>query len=88
MIARLHFPKISDPVHKIGVLSSLYIVKNLISYEYGKRLNDGSIKPFEYIKHLFNIVTDPIDIFKFLGQCPAYDLFVIHVSGGCEPQSS
>lgn len=66
MIARLHFPKISDPVHKIGVLSSLYIVKNLISYEYGKRLNDGSIKPFEYIKHLFNIVTDPIDIFKFL----------------------
>lgn len=66
MIARLHFPKISDPAHKIGVLSSLYIVKNLISYEYGKRLNDGSIKPFEYIKHLFNIVTDPLDIIKFL----------------------
>ncbi len=66
MIARLHFPRISDPIHKIGVLSSLYIVKNLISYEYGKRLNDGSIKPLEYIKHLFNIITDPVDITKFL----------------------
>lgn len=66
MIARLHFPRISDPIHKIGVLSSLYIVKNLISYEYGKRLNDGSIKPLEYIRHLFNIITDPIDITKFL----------------------
>lgn len=66
MIARLHFPKISDPIHKIGVLSSLYIVKNLISYEYGKRLNDGSTKPLEYIKHLLNIITDPIDITKFL----------------------
>ena len=66
MIARLHFPRISDPAHKIGVLSSLYIVKSLISYEYGKRLNDGSITPLEYIKHLFNIITDPIDIAKFL----------------------
>ena len=66
MIARFHFPRISDPAHKIGVLSSLYIVKSLISYEYGKRLNDGSITPLEYIKHLFNIITDPIDIAKFL----------------------
>ena len=66
MIARFHFPRISDPAHKIGVLSSLYIVKSLISYEYGKRLNDGSITPLEYIKHFFNIITDPIDIAKFL----------------------
>ena len=41
-VARLHFPRITDPRHRNGVLSGLFLSRGLISYEYGKRLNDGT----------------------------------------------
>ncbi|MFQ6334984.1 FAD-dependent oxidoreductase [Methylophilus sp. 3sh_L] len=66
MVARLHFPKIVDPSHKIGVLSGLFLAKNFISYEYGKRLNDGRSSINIYLKHFANIILDPIDTIKFL----------------------
>lgn len=66
MVARLHFPKIVDPSHKIGVLSGLFLAKNFISYEYGKRLKDGQATAPTYLKHFKNIILDPIDTFKFL----------------------
>lgn len=66
MVARLHFPKIVDPSHKIGVLSGLFLAKNFISYEYGKRLKDGRASLSTYFKHLSNIVLDPVDTIKFL----------------------
>jgi choline dehydrogenase-like flavoprotein len=66
MVARLHFPKIVDPTHKIGVLSGLFLAKNFISYEYGKRLKDGKATFTTYLKHFKNIILDPIDTFKFL----------------------
>ncbi|TXI45797.1 GMC family oxidoreductase [Methylophilus sp.] len=66
MVARLHFPKIVDPSHKIGVLSGLFLAKNFISYEYGKRLKDGRSSFVIYLKHFANIILDPIDTVKFL----------------------
>lgn len=66
MVARLHFPKIVDPSHRIGVLSGLFLAKNFISYEYGKRLKDGNATPSTYLKHFINIITDPIDTLMFL----------------------
>ena len=36
-VARLHFPRITDPAHRNGVLSGLFLARRLISYEYGKR---------------------------------------------------
>lgn len=66
MVARLHFPKIVDPSHKIGVLSGLFLAKNFISYEYGKRLKDGQASLGIYLKHLANIILDPVDTTKFL----------------------
>ena len=38
-IARLHHPRITDPAHRTGVLSLLYLAKGFIPYEYGKRLH-------------------------------------------------
>jgi len=66
MVARLHFPRIADPAHRNGVLSGLFMAKNFISYEYGKRLNDGK-KPGigTYARHLSNILTDPWDTTAF-----------------------
>jgi len=66
MVARLHFPKIVDPSHRIGVLSGLFLAKNFISYEYGKRLKDGKATAGTYFKHLTNIIMDPIDTLTFL----------------------
>ena len=66
-VARLHFPRITDPRHRNGVLSGLFLARRLISYEYAKRLNDGTAStPGLYARHLFNIVSDPIDTCAFL----------------------
>lgn len=68
LVARLHFSRISDPAHRNGVLSGLYLARPFISYEYGKRLNDGS-QPTAgtYLKHLRNVVLQPWDCTSFVG---------------------
>jgi choline dehydrogenase-like flavoprotein len=66
-VARLHFPRITDPRHRNGVLSGLFLARRLISYEYAKRLNDGTAPtPSVYAKHLLNVVSDPFDTCAFL----------------------
>ena len=67
-VARLHFPRITDPVHRNGVLSGLFLARKMISYEYGKRLNDGkrATTTKDYARHLLNVVTDPVDTTAFL----------------------
>ena len=66
-VARLHFPRITDPAHRNGVLSGLFLARKLISYEYGKRLNDGRPPSVaSYARHLFNVVSDPLDTSAFL----------------------
>jgi choline dehydrogenase-like flavoprotein len=67
-VARLHFPRITDPVHRSGVLSGLFLARRLISYEYGKRLNDGnsSTTSADYARHVLNVATDPVDTTAFL----------------------
>jgi choline dehydrogenase-like flavoprotein len=66
-VARLHFPRITDPSHRNGVLSGLFLARKLISYEYGKRLNDGTAASMgTYARHLLNVVADPLDTSAFL----------------------
>ena len=65
-VARLHFPRITDPRHRNGVLSGLFLARGLISYEYGKRLNDGTpMTAGLYARHLFNVIADPVDTTAF-----------------------
>ncbi|MBG9390107.1 FAD-dependent oxidoreductase [Caenimonas aquaedulcis] len=64
--ARLHFPRITDPSHRNGVLSGLFMARHLISYEYAKRLNDGNPTASTYARHAMNIVSDPLDTAAFL----------------------
>ena len=66
-VARLHFPRITDPAHRNGVLSGLFLARKLISYEYAKRLNDGQpMTPGIYARHILNVATDPVDTGAFL----------------------
>ena len=67
MVARLHFPRITDPAHHNGVLSGLFLARNLISYEYGKRLRDGAERGVGlYLRHLRNLLMDAPDTAGFL----------------------
>ena len=60
-IGRLHHPRIADPAHRSGFLSLLYLARRLISYEYAKRLDDGTGPgPRRILQHLRNIVCDPV----------------------------
>jgi choline dehydrogenase-like flavoprotein len=66
-VGRLHFPRITDPSHRNGVLSGLVLARRFISYEYGKRLHDGSgAQSQAYLKHVRNVVMDPLDTTRFL----------------------
>ncbi|AMO24163.1 GMC family oxidoreductase [Ramlibacter solisilvae] len=67
-VARLHFPRITDPRHGSGVLSGLFLARPFISYEYGKRVNDGTAATLPlYARHLLNVAADPLDTLAFLG---------------------
>jgi choline dehydrogenase-like flavoprotein len=66
-VARLHFPRITDPRHGNGVLSGLFLARKFISYEYGKRLNDGTSPTLGlHARHMWNVVSDPFDTCGFL----------------------
>jgi choline dehydrogenase-like flavoprotein len=65
-VARLHFPRITDPSHQNGVLSGLFLAQKLISYEYSKRLKDGNASLADYARHALNVLGDPLDTSAFL----------------------
>lgn len=66
-VARLHFSRITDPRHRNGVLSGLFLARKFISYEYGKRLNDAGEPTLAlYAQHLRNVALDPLDTAAFL----------------------
>ena len=66
-VARLHFPRITDPRHRNGVLSGLFLARKFISYEYGKRLNDGTEPTLGlHARHMWNVVSDPLHTAGFL----------------------
>lgn len=65
-VARLHFPNITDPAHRSGVLSGLVLAKGLIGYEYGKRLHDAQLTAADWARHALNVARDPGDTAAFL----------------------
>ena len=65
-VARLHHPRISDPAHRNAVLSSLYLAKFAIPYEYGKRLHGGDkVSVRDWLCHVRNVVRSPFDAAGF-----------------------
>jgi choline dehydrogenase-like flavoprotein len=65
-IARLHHPRVTDPAHRTGALSFLYLAKPFISYEYGKRLHGGeAFSVASWLRHARNVVADPLETFGF-----------------------
>lgn len=58
-IARLHHPRITDPAHRCGPLSLLYLARPFIPYEYAKRLHgDARVDARTWLAHLRNLAAD------------------------------
>ncbi len=66
-VARLHHPRITDPAHRTGSLSLLFLAKAFIPYEYGKRLHGEERSTLRnWLRHIANLLSDPIGSCAFL----------------------
>lgn len=64
VIFRLHHAPVNDPAHRDPVLSAMYLVKDLILYEYSRKMREErSWKQFA--GHLRNVATRPVELSKF-----------------------
>lgn len=67
LVARLHFARITDPAHRSGILSGLYLAKAFIRYEYTKRLHGDEQRTVKnWLLHVRNVILDPFDTIAFL----------------------
>jgi choline dehydrogenase-like flavoprotein len=67
IVFRLHHPRITDPAHRTGPLSAIWLAKNFISYEYAKRLaGDGPAGASAWLRHGLNAASDPLSTAGFL----------------------
>jgi choline dehydrogenase-like flavoprotein len=65
-VGRLHHPRITDPMHRNAILSALYLGKNFISYEYGKRLHGEERQTWpQWARHVGNVAGRPWDLAAF-----------------------
>jgi choline dehydrogenase-like flavoprotein len=58
-IGRLHHPRLSDPAHRSGALSAVYLARPFIAFEYASRLHaQGRLPAKGFSGHLRNVVFD------------------------------
>jgi choline dehydrogenase-like flavoprotein len=61
---RLHHPPINDPAHRDPVLSAMYLVKDLVLYEYSRKMRDG--RSLRHLAgHVRNVATRPFALARF-----------------------
>jgi choline dehydrogenase-like flavoprotein len=65
-IARLHHPRITDPRHRNGILSLLFLAKMFIPYEYRIRLHGSEpTTAAMWLQHVANVALGPADAARF-----------------------
>ena len=61
---RLHHPPINDPAHRDPVLSAMYLVKDLVLYEYSRKLREE--RSLRHLAgHLRNVAARPLALARF-----------------------
>jgi choline dehydrogenase-like flavoprotein len=61
---RLHHPPINDPAHGQPVLSAMYLVKDLVLYEYSRKMRAGRSLG-NLAGHLHNVLAHPVALGRF-----------------------
>jgi choline dehydrogenase-like flavoprotein len=62
---RTHLPDPSDPTHGDAVLSAMYLVKDLVLYEYSRKMRDQGETWAGRARHLGNVLRQPLRLASF-----------------------
>lgn len=62
---RTHLPDPGNPAHGDAILSSMFMVKHLVAYEYGRKFSEGPVSLAQHGRHIFNIASQPVRIARF-----------------------
>jgi choline dehydrogenase-like flavoprotein len=62
---RTHLPDPSNPDHGDAILSAMYLVKDLVLYEYSRKFSESKVGWSERGRHLMNIVSQPLRLTTF-----------------------
>ena len=65
VIFRTHPPDPMDPAHGDSILSAMYLVKDLVLYEYSRRFREGQVTWAGRLRHVGNIARDPWRLARF-----------------------
>ncbi len=56
---RTHLPEPADPSHNDAILSAMFLVKDLVLYEYSRRFSENPVTLGARIKHVLNVMNQP-----------------------------
>lgn len=59
VIFRTQLPDPSDPSHGDPILSAMFLVKDLVLYEYSRKFREASRPPLAHARHVGNILRNP-----------------------------
>jgi glycine/D-amino acid oxidase-like deaminating enzyme len=62
---RTHLPDPSDPSHRDAILSAMYLVKDLVLYEYSRKLRERRPTTGLIARHIGNVARDPLALARF-----------------------
>ena len=62
---RTHLPNPADPAHGDAILSAMYLVKDLILYEYSRKLREQRPSAAVLVRHLGNVARNPVALARF-----------------------
>jgi choline dehydrogenase-like flavoprotein len=62
---RTHLPDPADPAHGDPILSAMYLVKDLILYEYSRKLRERRQTAGLILRHVGNVARDPLALARF-----------------------
>ncbi len=62
---RTHLPEPGDPSHGDAVLSAMFLVKDMVLYEYSRKFVENPVGWGGRLRHVSNIVRQPVRLTKF-----------------------
>ena len=60
-----HLPDPSNPDHGDAILSAMFLVRRLVLYEYSRKFSGSEVGWSELVKHVLNILGQPVRLTKF-----------------------
>ena len=62
---RTHLPEPGDPSHRDAILSAMFLVKDMVLYEYARKFAENPVTLPQRLRHVANVVTQPFRLAGF-----------------------